>query len=106
VLWKPGERVPSFHQVSPHRSPTSRKSPLTVQDPRVPLGPRFPPAAEFDPLRPLPPTPNVQNFYSPQRFSARPGDLDPALQAKRRMAAQRERDLRNYHQEQQYQKRT
>jgi hypothetical protein len=48
---------------------------------------------------------NVQNFYGNQRYGSRPGEVDAALQAKRRMAAQRERDLRNYHQEQQFQKR-
>lgn len=48
----------------------------------------------------------LQNFYANQRFGGRPVEADQALQAKRRMAAQRERELRNYHQEQQYQKRT
>lgn len=51
-----------------------------------------------------------QNFFpSPvtQRFGgARSNEPDPAVQAKRRMAAQRERELRNYHQEQQFHKRT
>ena len=68
------------------------------------LGPRFPPPAEFDPMRPA--GGHVQGYLSTQRFSARPVEADPALQAKRRMAAQRERELRNYHQEQQFQKRT
>jgi hypothetical protein len=49
---------------------------------------------------------NLQSFYATQRYGPRPSDTDQALQAKRRMAAQRERELRNYHQEQQYQKRT
>jgi hypothetical protein len=75
------------------------------KDPRMPLGPRFPQTAEFDPMRPMTGG-NVQNFYTSQRFGPRPGEVDPAIQAKRRMAAQRERDLRNYHQEQQFQKRT
>jgi hypothetical protein len=38
---------------------------------------------------------NAQGFYQNQRYAPRPNDAD-------RMAAQRERELRNYHQEQQY----
>lgn len=45
---------------------------------------------------------NVQGFYQNQRYASRPNDADQMAQAKRRMAAQRERELRNYHQEQQY----
>jgi hypothetical protein len=47
-------------------------------------------------------TSNVQSFYQNQRYAPRPNDADQMAQAKRRMAAQRERELRNYHQEQQY----
>ncbi|KAF1917457.1 hypothetical protein BDU57DRAFT_445465 [Ampelomyces quisqualis] len=45
---------------------------------------------------------NVQGFYQNQRYAPRSNDADQMAQAKRRMAAQRERELRNYHQEQQY----
>jgi hypothetical protein len=45
---------------------------------------------------------NLQNFYANQRFAPRPNENDSMMQAKRRMAAQRERELRNYHQEQQF----
>lgn len=45
---------------------------------------------------------NLQNFYSNQRHQPRPNEAEQMMQAKRRMAAQRERELRNYHQEQQY----
>lgn len=45
---------------------------------------------------------NLQNYYANQRFQPRHNDADQMMQAKRRMAAQRERELRNYHQEQQY----
>ncbi|KAG0634933.1 hypothetical protein HOY80DRAFT_1012232 [Tuber brumale] len=45
---------------------------------------------------------NLQNFYATQRFQPRPTEAEQMMQAKRRLAAQRERDLRNYHQEQQY----
>lgn len=44
----------------------------------------------------------LQVFYANQRHQARPNEAEQMAQAKRRMAAQRERELRNYHQEQQY----
>ena len=44
----------------------------------------------------------LQNFYANQRHQPRPNEAEQMMQAKRRMAAQRERELRNYHQEQQY----
>jgi len=56
---------------------------------------------DFDPARPHSGS-NLQNFYASQRHQGRHNDADHMLQAKRRMAAQRERELRNYHQEQQY----
>ncbi|CAK7215206.1 hypothetical protein SBRCBS47491_002404 [Sporothrix bragantina] len=47
---------------------------------------------------------NLQNFYASQRHQSSRGsnEAEQVIQAKRRMAAQRERELRNYHQEQQY----
>lgn len=48
---------------------------------------------------------NLQNFYASQRYGPRNSEADQQMQARRRQAAQRERELRNYHQEQQYQKR-
>lgn len=47
---------------------------------------------------------NLQNFYANQRHAPSRGanEVEQVMQAKRRMAAQRERELRNYHQEQQY----
>ncbi|KAI3327342.1 hypothetical protein HD806DRAFT_389961 [Xylariaceae sp. AK1471] len=50
------------------------------------------------------PGPNLQNFYASQRHQTSRGsnEAEQMMQAKRRMAAQRERELRNYHQEQQY----
>lgn len=46
----------------------------------------------------------LQNFYAAQRHQPSRGsnEAEQVMQAKRRMAAQRERELRNYHQEQQY----
>jgi hypothetical protein len=49
----------------------------------------------------------LQSYYQSQRYGPRPGNEQGQMeQAKRRMAAQRERELRNYHQEQQYAKTT
>ncbi|EJT70973.1 hypothetical protein, variant [Gaeumannomyces tritici R3-111a-1] len=47
---------------------------------------------------------NLSNFYANQRHQSSRGsnEAEQMMQAKRRMAAQRERELRNYHQEQQY----
>lgn len=52
------------------------------------------------------PSGNVQGFYASQRYQGRPNEVEQMMQAKRRMAAQRERELRNYHQEQQYNRST
>ncbi|KAK3497679.1 uncharacterized protein B0T23DRAFT_402777 [Neurospora hispaniola] len=47
---------------------------------------------------------NLQTFYAAQRHQPSRGsnEAEQMMQAKRRLAAQRERELRNYHQEQQY----
>ncbi|RMZ78584.1 hypothetical protein DV738_g3818, partial [Chaetothyriales sp. CBS 135597] len=58
--------------------------------------------SDFDPSRSNSAA-NLQNFYASQRYQGpRQNEPDQMAQAKRRMAQQRERDLRNYHQEQQY----
>lgn len=65
--------------------------------------------SEFEAVR-SPSAANLQSFYAAQRFQTRqqppqqPQAAEPEsmVQAKRRAAAQRERELRNYHQEQQY----
>jgi hypothetical protein len=61
--------------------------------------------SEYDGGRPG--SAGLQGYYQGQRFpgnssGGRPSEAEQMLQAKRRMAAQRERELRNYHQEQQY----
>lgn len=61
--------------------------------------------SEFDGSR-MHPSGNVQGFYASQRYQGRPNEVEQMMQAKRRMAAQRERELRNYHQEQQYNRST
>ena len=55
---------------------------------------------DYDQLRPHSGS-NLQSFYASQRNS-RQNDGEQMMQARRRQAAQRERELRNYHQEQQY----
>jgi hypothetical protein len=75
---------------------------LTEADPRMGGGPqRHHSVSEYDGSRSHSAS-NVQGFYQNQRYAPRPNDADQMAQAKRRMAAQRERELRNYHQEQQY----
>ncbi|KAI0599473.1 hypothetical protein F4775DRAFT_600038 [Biscogniauxia sp. FL1348] len=67
-------------------------------------GPRPHPVEFGDPRTGGHPGPNLQNFYAAQRHQSSRGsnEAEQMMQAKRRMAAQRERELRNYHQEQQY----
>ena len=48
------------------------------------------------------PAASLQKFYAAQRFQPRPTEAEQMMQAQRRLAAQRERELRNYHQEQQF----
>ncbi|KAK4178243.1 hypothetical protein QBC36DRAFT_108704 [Triangularia setosa] len=79
-------------------------------DPRAPgggPGSRPHSVADFGDVRGGPPhqsPTNLQNFYASQRHQTSRGsnEAEQMMQAKRRMAAQRERELRNYHQEQQY----
>ncbi|SLM39771.1 hypothetical protein LPUS_10384 [Lasallia pustulata] len=92
-------------------NPSSRRDSVPImggQRPYADYDPRIggPPSRqhsvnEFDPLRSHSAS-NLQNFYANQRYQPRPSEAEQVMQAKRRMAAQRERELRNYHQEQQY----
>ena len=73
-----------------------------VLDPRMGGMPqRHHSVSDFDPTRSQSAA-GLQNFYATQRYQPRHNEAEQMLQAKRRMAAQRERELRNYHQEQQY----
>lgn len=71
-------------------------------DPRMGGGPsRHQSVSELEGGRPG--SAGLQGYYAGQRFpGGRQSEAEQMLQAKRRMAAQRERELRNYHQEQQY----
>jgi len=61
-------------------------------------------AAEFDSIRPTSSS-SLSGYLANQRFGPRPSEAEQMMQVKRRAAAQRERELRNYHQEQQYNRR-
>jgi len=67
-------------------------------------GPRPHSGTDFGDARGPHQSTNLQNFYASQRHQSSRGsnEAEQIMQAKRRMAAQRERELRNYHQEQQY----
>lgn len=56
---------------------------------------------DFDALRNQPAA-SLRGFYAAQRSQTRPSEAEQIMQAQRRLAAQRERELRNYHQEQQF----
>jgi len=70
-------------------------------DPRMGGMPQRHSIGDYEQIRPHSSS-NLQSFYANQRHQPRPNEAEQMLQAKRRMAAQRERELRNYHQEQQY----
>ena len=76
---------------------------------RTPASSRHHSVSEFDGNRSAPGS-VLQNFYNNQRYNFPRGhggnDPDQMLQQKRKLAAQRERELRNYHQEQQYNRST
>lgn len=103
----PARNRPKFGEYTHQRRlghiPAPSKLTLAPTDPRGAGGPQRPQSVEFD-GRPGPPSSNLQNFYASQRHQSSRGsnEAEQMMQAKRRMAAQRERELRNYHQEQQY----
>ncbi|PHH68247.1 hypothetical protein CDD80_144 [Ophiocordyceps camponoti-rufipedis] len=68
-------------------------------------GPRSHPVNTFDEAR-GPQPPSLHTFYASQRHQPSRGnnEAEQFMQSKRRMAAQRERELRNRHTEQQYQR--
>lgn len=77
-------------------------SELTRPEQRMGGSQRHHSVSDYDGIR-SPSASSVQGYYANQRFGPRGGnEADQVMQAKRRMAAQRERELRNYHQEQQY----
>ncbi|MCJ1286463.1 hypothetical protein MMC26_005808 [Xylographa opegraphella] len=89
-------QAPSRRDNMPHAG-----RPYYEFDPRMNGPPRHHSIGDFDQIR-SPSASNLQNFYANQRYQPRHNEAEQMQQAKRRMAAQRERVLRNYHQEQQY----
>lgn len=73
-------------------------------DPRLIGGPsRHQSVSEYSSEGARPGSAGLQGYFAGQRIpGGRQSEAEQVLQAKRRMAAQRERELRNYHQEQQY----
>jgi len=104
-LTKSGKWLPGHMQsnVSGRRdsTPNAGRAADFSSDPRMGGGPsRHHSVSEYEGGRPG--SAGLQGYYAGQRFPPRQSEAEQMLQAKRRMAAQRERELRNYHQEQQY----
>lgn len=108
--WFPGQMQPAASGV-PAGTPSRRDSMPAAgrgyegfgSDPRMGGGPsrHHSVSSEHDSGRPG--SAGLQGYYAGQRFpGGRQSEAEQMLQSKRRMAAQRERELRNYHQEQQY----
>lgn len=84
----PVRRFPDYDSRAPGGGPGSRPHSM----------------ADFGDVRGHHQASNLQNFYANQRYQPSRGsnEAEQMIQAKRKMAAQRERELRNYHQEQQF----
>lgn len=106
-LMKSGSWLPGQSHGGPNRRdsmPAGRGAEFGGGDPRMGHGPsrHHSVSGEYESGRPG--SAGLQGYYQGQRFppQSRHSEAEQMLQAKRRMAAQRERELRNYHQEQQY----
>lgn len=96
---------PEFGKISESLNTTRTKTNGRCSDPRLSGMAQRHSISDYDPLRSQAGS-NLQTYYANQRHQARPNEAEQMMQAKRRMAAQRERELRNYHQEQQYNRST
>lgn len=101
--WFPGQMQPMMGTAG-RRDNVSGMSNYSG-DPRMGGGPsRHHSSGEYEGGRPG--SAGLQGYYQGQRYpgggGGRQSEAEQVLQAKRRAAAQRERELRNYHQEQQY----
>lgn len=100
--WLPGQMA-GMQERRGSMAGSSRGPELGGNDPRMGHGPsRNSSSSEYDGGRPG--SAGLQGYYQGQRFPGgrQQSEAEQVLQQKRRMAAQRERELRNYHQEQQY----
>ncbi|OAX77865.1 hypothetical protein ACJ72_07831 [Emergomyces africanus] len=82
--------------------PLMMNRPYPDYDPRImsAIPQRHSSIGDYESLRPHSAS-NVQGFYAAQRYQGRPNEVEQMMQAKRRMAAQREGELRKYHHQQQ-----
>ena len=98
--WFPGQMQPMMGMAGRRDSMSGAGS--YSSDPRMGGGPsRHHSVSEYESGRPG--SAGLQGYYQGQRFpGGRQSEAEQVLQAKRRAAAQREKELRNYHQEQQY----
>lgn len=96
----PQQRRESMPVIAPRTFPVEHVEPRMVPVQQLPSPRQFAPQ-DFDTMR-NPPAASLQKFYAAQRFQPRPTEAEQMMQAQRRLAAQRERELRNYHQEQQF----
>lgn len=106
-LMKSGNWLPGHAHAGPNRRdsmPAGRGAEFGGGDPRMGHGPSRHHSVSSDFEGGRPGSAGLQGYYQGQRFppQSRHSEAEQMLQAKRRMAAQRERELRNYHQEQQY----
>lgn len=95
----PQQRRESMPVIAPRTFPVEHVEPRMVPVPQLPT--RHFSVQDFDAMRNQPAA-SLQKFYAAQRFQPRPTEAEQMMQAQRRLAAQRERELRNYHQEQQF----
>ncbi|KAK9370945.1 hypothetical protein V1509DRAFT_651156 [Lipomyces kononenkoae] len=114
-LMKSGKFFPARRDGVPMVAPGMSHGPASPLDPRMGQAVTRPPFASMtaDPelVRSQSTMTSLNGYYASQRFQTGPGggpaqgrtpDSEQVLQMKRRLAAARERDLRNYHQEQQF----
>jgi len=99
--WFPGPVVSGAGAASRRDSMPAMGRGYDYNDPRMGGPSRHHSVSDYEGGRPG--SAGLQGYYAGQRFpGGRQSEAEQMLQAKRRMAAQRERELRNYHQEQQY----
>lgn len=100
--WLPGAMMPAGGSGTRRDSvPAIGRGSDNYSDPRMGGSSRHHSVSDYEGGRPG--SAGLQGYYAGQRFpGGRQSEAEQMLQAKRRMAAQRERELRNYHQEQQY----
>nr|OQO29687.1 hypothetical protein B0A51_02592 [Rachicladosporium sp. CCFEE 5018] len=100
--WLPGHMQPSMQPGRRESIPSPGRNSGFGQDPRMGGGSPSRQHSGSGDESGRPGSAGLQGYYAGQRFPPRQSEAEQMLQAKRRMAAQREKELRNYHQEQQY----